>query len=85
MIITMMAMVMVMETLMFRQQPWQSPHRGRRNRFPSSGGERSVATEVAQGPGAPWAEGAARAGSGRLATRLPAGRGEGRHFQSLWS
>lgn len=76
----MMAMVMAMGTLMIRQQPRQRLHRGRRNQFPSSGGERSVATEVAQGPGVPWAEGAARAWSGRLANRLLAGRGEGSHF-----
>ena len=81
----MVMMVMVTPMLMIRRQPQQSLHPGRKDRFPFCVGEKPVAMDVAQSPGAPPAEGAARARSERLANGLLAGRGEGSHFQSPWS
>ena len=77
----MMMMVMVM-TVMIRQLPrlslspgWQILHWISRNRFPSSVGERSLASLSHRG----WGGQVRKAEPGLLS-----GRGEGSHFQSPW-
>lgn len=60
-----MVMVMVTPMLMIRRQPQQSLHPGRRDQFPFCVGEKPVAMDVAQSPGAPPAAGEGPQGPGQ--------------------